>query len=48
LRQIVNWDIANGCIQFIVGGGHAGRSPRGKILAMLEDLPIESHQEEIK
>lgn len=39
LRTIVRWDLKDGCIEFIVGGGPATPGPRGKVEVALDDIP---------
>lgn len=41
LKKICKWDVANGCVQFIVSGGPYIPGPRGRISALLEDAGIE-------
>ena len=39
LRTITKWDIANGCVTFIIGHVAGDIAPRGKVCAELEDAP---------
>ena len=45
LRQVTKWDLRNGCIEFIVGGGAATPGPRGHVKVSLDDIPTEVHTE---
>jgi hypothetical protein len=42
LRVILRWDIANGCLKFIVGEGAARPGPRGQVEINLADVDDES------
>lgn len=38
LRVIIKWDIANGCLKFIVGEGANIPGPRGRVEVILDDV----------
>lgn len=48
LRQIVEWNLKQGRIRFIVAGGPAVPSPRGTILATLVDFPGDPVQADVE
>ena len=47
LRRIVLWDLVNGVIKVIAGGGPATPGPRGKLTILIEDAPLEVVEGEV-
>lgn len=47
LRQVLTFDLIEGCVRFVVGGGAADPGPRGTLLAKLEDWPVRADSEPI-
>ena len=46
LRVILKWDMANGCLKFIVGEGAAVPGPRGLVNVKLDDIDLVDCQAE--